>query len=158
MLLISYTLLLIYSLPMLVLLAAFALSSGFSASSPWLEFSVSLSGIYFTTTRDALATFVVPFITAFSVGRVESGTSIHRRTLVLFFVLVALFLLSMLSYSLVTMHIETFVQQLNTASSDALKQIKQQLLDVCSAYVKETLAYISLLLGVAQSSRAGAKS
>jgi hypothetical protein len=157
MLLISYTLLLIYALPLLVLLAAFALSSGFATSSPWLEFTVSLSGIYFTSTRDALATFVVPFITAFSVGRIESGTTIHRQTIVLFLVLVGLFLLSMLSYSLVNMYIESFVQQLSTASSESLKQVRQQLLDVCAAYVKETLAYISLLLGVAQSTRAGAK-
>jgi hypothetical protein len=153
MLLVAYTLLLLYALPVLVLLLAFALSSGFTVASPWLDFSVSLSGIYFTETRDALGTFVVPFVTAFSVGRLPARESYHPQTLVMFFVLVLLFVLSMLAYSLVNMRAEAFVAQLDESAGEVLKQIKQRLLDVSTAYVKESLAYISLLLGVAQANR-----
>jgi len=151
MMVVAYTLLLLYALPVLVLLIAFAFSSGFALHSQWLEFSVALSGIYFTNTRDALGTFVVPFVTAFSVSRLQPDEGrYHPQTLRLFFVLVGLFLASMLCYSVVSMRVNEFVSQLNESSPGALAETKTRLLNVSAAYVKESLAYISLLLGVAQ--------
>jgi hypothetical protein len=153
MMFVAYTLLLLYAMPVVVLLAAFAFSAGFTLHNLWLEFAVALSGIYFTGTRDALGTFVVPFLTAFSVSRMQPVEGrYHPQTLTFFFVLVALFIASMLCYSLMSMRADTFVSQLDQSSGVALKEIKTRLLDVSAAYVKESLAYISLLLGVAQAS------
>jgi len=46
--------------------------------------------------------------------------------------------------------VNDFVSQLNESSPGALAETKTRLLNVSAAYVKESLAYISLLLGVAQ--------
>lgn len=157
MLFVTYTLLFLYAAPVFVLLLAFFMSDGFRLASDWLEFSVSLSGIYFTETRNSLATFVVPFVTAYSTGRLSAERGMNRGAVTLFMVLVCLFCLSILAYSLVSMHIDKFVANLSEDSSTLLRDAERKLLDVAAAYVKETLAYISLLLGVAQSTRKNAE-
>lgn len=154
MLIVAYTLIALYSIPVLVLLISFLLSGGFQQGSFALDFSVALAGIYFTATRDALGTFVVPFVTAFSVGQISGEEGRYsKKTMALFFVLVLLFILSMLCYAIINMRWESFLAQLNEANTTILKNAKDQLLGVSSAYVKESLAYISLLLGVTQATR-----
>lgn len=158
MLIVAYTLITLYSIPVLVLLGSFLLSDGFQQGSFALDFSVALAGIYFTATRDALGTFVVPFVTAFSAGQISGEEGKYsKKTMALFFVLVALFLLSMLCYAVINMRWESFLAQLNEANSAVLKNAKEQLLGVSAAYVKESLAYISLLLGVTQATRAASR-
>lgn len=158
MLIVAYTLIALYAIPIFVLLAAFALSSGFSEGSASLDFSIALSGIYFTSTRDALGTFVVPFVTAFSVRQISGQQGKYsKQTMALFFVLVVLFLLSMFANAIMQMRWDSFLAQVEEANAEILKGAKDKLLGVTEAYVKELLAYISLLLGVTQATRTSEK-
>jgi len=157
MLLIAYTLLVLYSLPLFVLLITFVVSSGFTASSSWIEFAIALSGIYLTPTRDTLGTFVVPFITAYATTTIQKGIGIERETLTFFFVLVTIFLLSILVYCAVNMRVDLLLTQLSETKESVLSGSKEKLLAVASSYVKETLAYISLLLGISQAPKEGIK-
>lgn len=154
MLIVAYTLIALYSIPVVVLLGAFLISGGFQQGGFALDFSVALAGIYFASTREALGTFVVPFVTAFSAGQISGKEDKYsKKTLTLFFVLVALFLISMFSYAIISMRWESFLAQLDEANDAILRNAKSQLLGMSSAYVKESLAYISLLLGVTQATR-----
>jgi hypothetical protein len=157
MFLIAYTLLVLYSLPLLVLLITFLVSSGFTESSSLIEFSIALSGIYLTPTRDTLGTFVVPFVTAYATTTIQKGVGVERATLVFFFVLVAIFLLSILVYCAVNMRVDLLLTQLSETNQSVLSGSKEKLLAVAASYVKETLAYISLLLGISQAPKVGTK-
>lgn len=155
MLLITYTLLGLYSLPLLIILVTFAVSDGFAASSSWSEFSIALSGIYLSPTRDSLGTFVVPFVTAYSITTIQKGAGIERETKILFFVLVAIFIVSILVDCAINMRVDLLITNLSETNESILSGSKEKLLAMAKSYVKESLAYISLLLGISQSSKAG---
>jgi hypothetical protein len=132
MFLIAYTLLVLYSLPLLVLLITFLVSSGFTESSSLIEFSIALSGIYLTPTRDTLGTFVVPFVTAYATTTIQKGVGVERATLVFFFVLVAIFLLSILVYCAVNMRVDLLLTQLSETNQSVLSGSKEKLLAVAA--------------------------
>ncbi len=157
MLLITYTLLGLYSLPLLIIMVTFSVSDGFAASSSWSEFSIALSGIYLSPTRDSLGTFVVPFVTAYAITTIQKGAGIERETKILFFVLVAIFIVSILVYCAINMRVDLLITNLSETNQSILSGSKEKLLAMAESYVKESLAYISLLLGISQSSKAGNK-
>ncbi len=155
MLLITYTLLGLYSLPLFIILVTFSVSNGFATSSIWSEFSIALSGIYLSPTRDSLGTFVVPFVTAYAITTIQKRARIERQTIILFFVLVTIFIASVLVYCAINMRIEKLIVNLDETNQSIIIKSKEKLLLMSESYVKETLAYISLLLGISQSSKAG---
>ena len=157
MLIVAYSLLVLYSLPLIVLLITFAATEGFAEASLWAEFTVALSKVYLSPVRDALGTFVVPFLTAYAVSSIQKGVEIKLQTLVMFFVLILIFVVSILVYCAVDMRGESLVQSLQEWDQGKLKSFSDDLKSMSGSYVKETLAYISLLIGISQSAKVGAK-
>jgi hypothetical protein len=137
------------------MLTSFFASDGFTISSSWIEFSIALSGIYLTPIRDALGACVVPFITAYAVTSIQQDTKIEIETRVLFLSIVGIFLLSILAYCAIKMRIDVFLGQLSATNQTELSGVKVKLLSMAESYVKEVLAYISLLLGISKSSKGG---
>lgn len=153
MLLVTSLLFLLYALPLLIIGVTAVASSGFSEASSLVEFSVALSGVYLGPTRDTLGTFVVPFITASAATSIHKGAGIERETKVIFIVLVVLFVLSALVFCEVQMHADILVHQLNTENQESLKGVDEKLKNMSESYIKEILGYISLLLGISQTSK-----
>lgn len=151
-LVICYVLLGLYSLPLLVILATFVLSDGFTKSSPVIEFNMALAGLYASDVRETLGTFVVPFIMAYAVAGVQRSGRVQARTLWLFLVLVVLFVISIIVYCAVTTRIDLMLSQTSVAPAFVMESKKQFLL-ISSSYVKELLVYISLLIGISQAGR-----
>jgi hypothetical protein len=150
---IVFTLLGLYSLPLFVLLVTFIVTAGFSEASVWSEFAISLSGIYLSPLRDTLGTFAVPFITAYAVTTVQKDTSVAPDTLRLFYTLVLLLVVAITTYCVTDMRVSVLLSQLMEGDADKLEKFKERLLGISSAYVKELLVYISLLLGITGTKR-----
>lgn len=153
MLIIMSLLFMLYALPLFIIGITAIASSGFTEASGLVEFSVALSGVYLGPTRDTLGTFVVPFITAYAATSLHKGIGIERETMGIFIVLVALFVLAALVFCEVQMHADILVGQLNTINQEVLKGVDEKLKNMSEAYIKEILGYISLLLGITQTSR-----
>lgn len=150
---VTYTMLALYALPLFVIaIVAFA-TEGFSRSTLGLDFTISIAGVFMSPTRDALGTFVVPFIMAYSVTTVRRGSGMEHEALQLFVLLVALFLLSLCTHCIVDMRLDQLIHQLKTDDQDRLHEIRQNLPALTQAYIKETLAYVSLILGISRTDR-----
>ena len=157
MLLITYTLLVLYTLPLFILLFTDFVSTGFIMPSSWIEFSIALCGIYLASARDTLGTVVVPLVTAYSATSLQREDTIGRDTKCIFFVLVAIFILSILVYCSVKTRLDILLAQLTETDQSILSTSKEKLITMTESYVKETLAYIALVLGISQSLRTSSK-
>jgi hypothetical protein len=136
-----------------VLLVTFVVTYGFTLSSNWNDFSIVLCGIYLTLIRDLLGICVVPFITAHAITTVQKGAGIEIETKAIFFTLVTIFILSILVYCALKVQITDLLHQLSETDQSILKKTEENLLRMSESYIKETLTYIALLLGISQSSK-----
>lgn len=153
-LVVCYVLLLLYALPLIVILAAFVVSDWFTASSPMIEFSMALAGLYALDVRPTLGTFVVPFVTAYAVAGVQKNDRLEAKTMWLFFTLTLLFLMSIVVYGAIQLRVDQMIGQTSQSkviSTDA----KENFLSMSVAYVKELLVYISLVIGISRAGRTG---
>lgn len=155
MLILAYTLIALWVLPMVLLLSAILESSGFSGPSFYTDMSVGVVGVYLEPVRTALASFVVPFVAAYSISEVQEGKKINTQTLTMFFILVAVFLLAVIVAALLRVNEDRFLQSVTvTMSVDTkLEALYGEVLELITAYVKESLVYISLILGISQYKR-----
>jgi len=153
-LVVCYVLLTLYALPLFIVLFAFLVSSGFTVSSRSIDFSIALAGLYASEIRETLGTFVIPFITAYAVAGVQKERRVEARTLWLFFSLTTLFLISVVVYSAVQTQIDVMLSQ-TALDADRMMESKDNFLNMSSAYVKELLVYISLLIGITQAGSLG---
>lgn len=173
-----YCLLGIYILPIIILLLAFAMSHGFSCPNVMIDFTLALSPIFQSQLRNALGTIVVPFVTALATSQrqlslscqdkpIESNKKFRKKNTSqdknidknksttsryrLFIVLVILFFLTLISYGVTQMRSSTLIQQLSETDPEKLNSIKEFLKNMTESYMKELLAYISIVLGISKS-------
>lgn len=156
MLLVLFSLLALYVLPLLLITISYLTTSGFVAPGTGELFglSIALTKMYLGPTRETLGTFVVPFITAYAVSKIQKGTGFERDTKIIFFSMVVIFLLSAAVYCVIHTDVDMLLANMGTADQVALKDAKLKLLQMPESYVKEVLAYISLLLGISHSKKA----
>ena len=155
---VTYVMLALYALPLFVIAVVSIATDGFSRSTLGLDFTISIAGVFMSPTRDALGTFVVPFIMAYSVTAVRRRSGLERSALQLFVLLVALFLLSLCTHCIVDMRIDQLIHQLTTDDQQRLNEIRTNLPALTQAYIKETLAYVSLILGISRTDNAASES
>lgn len=141
------TLLILYCLPLGLLLIATCTSWGFTGQSSFLEMTLTVTTQYFDQLREAFATFVVPFVTAYAVAGSEPNDLRGLRPLALFFILVAMVSTAILLLGFLDSRQESFEHNLELSSRDARTEfIHAQSLLI--SYIKEVLTYISLILGI----------
>ena len=155
-LVICYSLLFLYALPLIVIIAAFAMSGWFSSESPLIEFSISLAALYASEVRESLGTFVVPFVTAYAVAGVQKSDRLEARTTWLFLTLTLLFLMAIVVNGAIRLKVDVMIAQTGFAKAVSI-EAKDNLLLMSKAYVKEILVYISLLIGISRAGAAGEK-
>ncbi len=149
MILICYTLLGLYAIPLFLILATFAASNGFTETSKFIDFGLALVALYSADTRETLGTFVVPFVTAYAVADAQGKGKVAAKTVWLFGTLTTLFLLSVVAYCAVHTRVDVMLGQTSVDGETLLKS-RGEFLSISSAYVKELLVYISLVIGISQ--------
>lgn len=147
----------IYILPLLVLTIAFFESQHFKQPSLISESFVAMVDVYLANTRDTLGSFMLPFLTAntFAELRKENSSQVDNEKFHNFFyVLVGIFMLSIFVYCLVTLNIESLISNLNETNESKVNQIKLETEVMTKSYIKETIGFIALMLGIEKSSEA----
>lgn len=144
---VQLTLLTLYSFPLFLIVGSMFTSRGFALESDFVMIAFRVTTQYVDSLRESFATFVIPFVTAFSsVGSARFDTP-GLSPLKLFFVLVSLLAVAILALAFLNVREQTFLASL------PVDPIKGAALfadgrTVLSAYIKELLTYISLLLGI----------
>lgn len=144
---VQLTLLTLYSFPLFLIVGSMFTSRGFALESDFVMVAFRVTTQYVDSLRDSFATFVIPFVTAFSsVGSARFETP-GLSPLKLFFVLVSLLAVAILALAFLNVREQTFLASLPIDPVDgaALFVDGQTML---AAYIKELLTYISLLLGI----------
>lgn len=153
MLLILISLLALYILPLIIITITYVMSSSFTTpgSGVFFGYSIALTKIYLGPMRETLGTFVVPFITAYAVSSIQKGMGFERDTKIIFFLMVAAFLLAIIVYCMMDTGVNQLLAESMINDQTELKETRIKLLQMPESYIKETLAYISLLLGISHS-------
>lgn len=146
---IVYSLLFVYSLPLLFILLSVFTTDFFSARDDTVHIAHAMSGSFFSLFRDTFGSIIVPLITAYSIPTRQPDQPIPRQTLRLFFALIGIFLLTVLLYATITYYQDALAKfnELD-AEGKLTKDIPKTFLDTINTYGKETLAYVALLLGL----------
>ncbi len=144
---VQVTLLVLYSLPLILLIYSAVVTSDFKYESRTMEVTLQIVTQYVETLREAFATFVIPFVTALAAGRWSNSTEGGLKPLHLFFILVAILLSAIVILAYMNASSSDIQESLNLSPEEASSQVKQAI-GIASSYVKELLIYISLLLGV----------
>lgn len=149
MLLITYSLLGLYALPLAFILGAYYVSDGFELYSRTIYVADAISGTFFSLFRDTFGSIIMPLVTAYAVSTKDPNKEIPRQTLALFFTFVGLFLVVVLVYGLVK-YSETDLQKFNENDENGklIKDMPKIFFDITLTYAKEILAYIALILGI----------
>jgi hypothetical protein len=149
MLFITYSLLVVYVLPIfLICLSAFT-SNFFTLESNYVYIANAISGAYFTFFRDSFASIVIPLVTAYSIPQRDPEKGIPKATIGIFSVLLGMFVITTLLYALIKYR-EVYLAMYNEAPREGISSIDipQVFINTMLSYAKEILAYIALLLGI----------
>jgi hypothetical protein len=144
---VQLTLLTLYSLPLALLLLATMTSRGYTMESSFLRVTIIVSSKYFHQLRDAFATFVVPFVTAYSATSRDPSAQGGLKAGTLFFILVGILCAAILLLGTVEANELDFIKNLNMKGTDA-KDAFTLVDGLLTSYVKEVLTYVSLVLGI----------
>lgn len=140
MLYITYLALSLYSLPLLALGLAAAMSGLFATESLLVKVAGVISATFLKQIWETFGTLVVPLITAFSVPIREVNRPVPGKTLVLISILAAGFLVSVSMLGIVS----SYENQIKHFGKD----LPQSFTDVTQSYIKGYLTYFGLTLGI----------
>lgn len=154
MLAITFTLLFIYTIPLILIITIFIWSQFSNVSADAYELITQLSGIYLGTTRETIGTFLVPFVTAYAISDIQyENTELKKGTIIILYTMIIIFVFSIFAYSIIQIKLGTWMSNLDVTDINTLETMKNNLIDMSKSYLKETLAYISLLLGISHVKR-----
>ncbi len=137
-----FTLLCLYCLPLVLLIFAMLTTLLAPGNESFHSIVVSVFQVYITPVRDALASFVMPFVAAFAVSSFSDG-QISKKTAFIFYSMVVIVGLSVLAAAWMAANGREYVA---VHGSDGL--VPEEVLALPGHYLKESLAYISLILGI----------
>jgi len=144
---VQLTLLTLYALPLLLFLIAAGTSGGFLYKSNFLLLTLQVTTQYLESLRESFATFVIPFVTAYSAaGPKRDGTG-GLGQLALFFILAALLVVSIVLLGFLNVRSNDF-SLIFELEPEAIKTLYEHEQTLLTAYTKELLVYISLLIGI----------
>lgn len=112
-----------------------------------MSFMNSLYNAYSLQIRDVLGSCMVPFIAANAIFGFAKTDQLSKDSKHLFVYLVCIFSLSVFVYCIVSINVNTFTSSLQVSEEDAVT-IKATLTSVSDSYLKETLTFIALILGI----------
>lgn len=146
---IVYSLLFIYSIPLLFILLSLYTTDFFTARNNTVYMADAISGTFFSLFRDTFGSIIVPMITAYSIPTRQPNQPIPSETLRLFFTLTGIFLLTVVLYAFITYH-QDALARFNDFDKDGklVKDIPAAFFNTINTYGKESLAYLALLLGL----------
>jgi hypothetical protein len=146
---IVYSLLFVYSIPLLFIFLALYTTDFFAARDNTVYMADAISGSFFSLFRDTFGSIIVPMITAYSIPTRQPDQPISSQTLRLFFTLIGIFLLTVILYAVITYH-QDALARFNEVGDDGklIKDIPKAFFTTITAYGKESLAYVALLLGL----------
>jgi hypothetical protein len=145
---ITYSLLLVYALPVFFIYMA-AIKSDFFTVQDWTIYAANaITGASFNFFRDSFGTIVLPLLTAYSAPRREAGAKLPNETFYLFFSLIVFFVLVTILYAIVTCHVEDLGRFSIVKDNKIILDVPNVFQTTILAYGKETLAYIALVLGI----------
>lgn len=148
------TLIFLYALPLVVLTLAYFSSDHFKEDSLLGEIFVAMVDVYIANTRDILGGFMVPFLTAnaFAESNDTRASSIEKsESTILFYTLVTIFLLSIFVYCVVKLKFLLLISNSNETDDLKIETIIQRTLEMAKSYIKETISFMALILGIKKS-------
>jgi|GEM_PF-6383115 len=137
---ILYLLMGVYFLPLLGVGVSCYISAGFTMEKSLVYFVNIISSNFMQYFREAFASLLMPFVTAYAVKIGSSDQLIPKSTKILISVLILLFIVSSILFTIIQLnqeHLEKFGQNIFKVYND-----------ITSNYAKEALAYTALTLGV----------
>jgi uncharacterized membrane protein YgcG len=146
---ITYTLIALYVLPLILLFITWSIG-GFIENRALTNVSLAINTQYVASARSALGTIAMPFVTAYAVLGAQTGRKIPTETVCLFLVLVGFWVGSMFLKAFVDPIAAQVLQNLTSQDQTLLQAQRDALTESLSAYPRELLVYISLLLGITQ--------
>lgn len=146
---ITYPLLVAYFLPVIVIYLV-ALGTDYFANNTkgYLEFAQAIAGPFFDTVRTTMGAIFVPFVMAYAVKDRQVGDPIPVSTLTIFSVFLGFFMASTILYGLVEWREVTLRRSTFTVAGKSVDPY-QVFLNTASAYARESLTYLALVLGIA---------
>ncbi len=149
MLYITYTLLLVYALPLFFILISIYATDFFTLQNNTIYVADAITGGFFNLFRDTFGSIIVPLVTAYSLPERKPNTPISKEVYGLFFTLIGLFLLAVILYAVIRYHEDGLKHfSVDDGSGKLIKDIPKIFYDTVTAYGKETLAYVALVLGI----------
>ncbi len=147
---IVYSLLFIYSLPLFSICFSIYVTDFFIVRGDDVVYMAdAISSTFFSLFRDSFGSIIIPLVTAYSIPIRQPNQPIPRQTLYLFFTLMVIFLLAMILYAVVSYHhiaLDKYYQE--AADGKLPKDVFKAFVNTITAYGKESLAYVALLLGL----------
>lgn len=140
MLWIAFTALFLYAVPLVGILLAAISSRGFTLETTTVYAAGFIAQDFMQTTRETFGSIIVPLLTAFALKNAGADEKVPGRTFAIFAVLAILFVVSSVSYGLVMSAREEIAQ------TD--EKIASAFADVTRSYIKESLTYLALTLGI----------
>lgn len=149
MLRITYTLIFVYALPLFFILFSIYSTEFFSVRNNTIYVADAITGGFFNLFRDTFGSIIVPLVTAYTLPERKPDTPISKEVFGLFFVFIGLFLLAVLLYAVIR-YSEDSLSHFNVDDENGkvIKDIPKIFYDTITAYGKETLAYVALVLGI----------
>lgn len=135
-------------MPLLFIAISLVSTDFFATRTPLVDMVATFSSTFLSQFRDTFGTLLVPMVTAYSVPIRAQGEPVPRQTLILFFVLIAIFVLTVALYAGVTYNLDKLAKFNEWKDDKLIKDVSGTYLNTITSYGKESLAYIALLLGL----------
>ena len=139
---ILYSIIFIYSIPLLAIFFSILNSSFFTLHKSSVLIIAFIAKTHFVYLRDVFSSILVPLVTAYSLSKITSDKIIPKQTKILFTVLIIIFIISIFSHGSILYSEPEFNNRIyDHVTFDNYSNITLY-------YSKEVLAYIALTLGI----------
>jgi hypothetical protein len=142
MLAVNYSLLAFYALPLLTMLFSVFASDYFNKDAKSVYFAAVVSHTFLGYAQGTIGKLLLPFFTAYSVPKVESGVRFSRPTVILAIIFLLLAIAGGTLYALTASSV--LGVRLNAFGADTQKAYQ----DLSLEYLTEALTYLALLFGI----------